>query len=139
MNDDGTRRSRMGWIASVFHPERKIASPTLVAIKAMLSGRRATPSMPTVEVPAATFSFGRSSAPLEVSLDSVPNLEAVGGIAKLAVESGETVGIARVGRNSFVGYKLEDDVLREIEVELDEASGKLRIAAVETYPLPPAS
>jgi len=139
MEDDGTRRSRIGWIGSVFHPKRKIASPTLVAIKAMLSGRRQNPAMPTVEVPAQPFLSGRVPPLAEVNLVDMPDLETVGGIAKLAVDTGETVGIARVGRTSFVGYKLEEDVLREIEVELDEASGKLRIGQTETYPLPPAS
>jgi hypothetical protein len=36
-----------------------------------------------------------------------------------------------VGRTSFVGYRLEEDVLREIEVELDEATGRLKIAGAE--------
>lgn len=119
MSDESTRRSRIGWIASVFHPERMIAAPTLAAVRAMLTGRR--------EV-VATAALAREAEVPMVRLEDVPDLEAVGGIAKVTVDTGDEVGIARVGRTSFVGWKLEADVLREIEVELDEATGRLRIA-----------
>jgi hypothetical protein len=118
MSDEGTRRSRMEWIASVFHPNRMIAAPTLAAIKAILSGRR-------VSVAASVRRDGGEA--LALSLADVPELEQVGGIARVTVETGEQVGIARVGRNSFVGYRLEEDVLREVEVELDETAGRIRI------------
>lgn len=118
MSDEGTRRSRMEWIASVFHPHRMIAGPTLAALQAILSGRRAS----------VAANVRRDSADsLAVSLADVPELEQVGGIARVTVETGEQVGIARVGRNSFVGYRLEENILREIEVELDQAAGRLRI------------
>jgi hypothetical protein len=119
MSDEGTRRSRMGWIASVFHPERMIAAPTLAAVRAMLTGRRAVVAAPA---------HAHGAEPPTVRLEDVPALEEVGGIAKVTVDTGDEVGIARVGRTSFVGWKLEEDVLREIEVELDEATGQLRIA-----------
>lgn len=118
MSDEGTRRSRMSWVASVFHPERKIAAPTLAAIRAVLTGRREVAAAPVL---------AHVGEPAVVRLEDVPDLGEVGGIAKVAVETGGEVGIARVGRTSFVGYRLEEDVLREIEVELDEASGQLRI------------
>ena len=122
MSDEGTRRSRIGWVGSVFHPERKIASATLMALKAILNGRR--------EVAAAPV-HAHGAGPLVLRLEDVPDLDQVGGIAKVAVDTGEEVGIARVGRTSFVGYRLEEDVLREIEVELDEATGRLKIAGAE--------
>jgi hypothetical protein len=123
MSDEGTRRSRMGWIASVFHPERKIARPTVAAVRALLGGRRPSREEPVAVEP------GLLAEPLVVDLRQVPDLGAVGGIAKVTASSGEAVGIARVGRTSFVGYRLDEDVLREVEVELDETTGRLRIAA----------
>jgi hypothetical protein len=122
MSDEGTRRSRMGWIASVFHPERMIAAPTLAAIKAVLTGRR---SIPAINV---TPTIGEVMA---INLADVPELGEVGGIARVTVESGEEVGIARVGRTSFVGYRLEADVLKEIDLQLDEEAGKLKIVGAE--------
>jgi hypothetical protein len=54
-------------------------------------------------------------------------------------ESGETVGVARVGRSSFVGFRLDGEDLQEIEVALDESAGRLLIASTATYPAPPRS
>ncbi len=122
MSDEGTRRSRMGWIASVFHPERMIAAPTIAAIKAVLTGRRSSPAVTAVP---------NAGDAMAITLAEVPELGEVGGIARVTVESGEEVGIARVGRTSFVGYRLEADVLKEVDLELDEASGKLRIVGAE--------
>jgi hypothetical protein len=127
MSDEGTRRSRMGWIASVFHPERKIAAPTLAGLQAMLTGRRQA---------AAAMAQPHGAESLVVRLEDIPDLEEVGGIAKVSGDAGHEVGIARVGRTSFVGYKLEEQVLREIEVELDESTGQLRIARAAAYPEP---
>jgi hypothetical protein len=128
MSDEGTRTSGLKWIPSVFHPERRIAGPTIAAVRAILGGRR---SGATVQMVA-----GPGAAPLVVRLEDVPDLGEVGGIAKLQTDGGEALGIARVGRTSFVGYKLEDEVLREIEVELEESTGELRIPRVEAYPAP---
>jgi hypothetical protein len=122
MSDEGTRRSRMGWVASVFHPERMIAAPTLAAVQAILTGRRAS---------GAAKIQAHGAEPLAVRLTDVPELDQVGGIARVTVDTGEEVGIARVGRNSFVGYRLDDNILREIEVELDEAAGSIRIVGAE--------
>jgi hypothetical protein len=74
-----------------------------------------------------------------VPLEDVPGLQEVGGVAVVAAEGGETVGVARVGRTSFVGFKLDGDTLREIEVELDEPSGSLHITPTVAYPGPPLS
>ena len=43
---------------------------------------------------------------------------------------GEAVVVARVGRASFVGYRLTDDRLDEVEVALDEVTGELSIETV---------
>ncbi len=121
MSDEGTRRSRMSWIASVFNPQRMISAPTLAALQAVLTGRR--PS-----TPARAQSSGSDA--MAVPLADVPDLQEVGGIARITVDGGEEVGVARVGRNSFVGYRLEADVLKEIEIILDEG-GELRIVGAE--------
>jgi len=120
MSDEGTRRSRVTWITSLLHPERRVAAPTIAALRALLGGRRnggTGPVGPDVQ----------PMPPLEVRLEQLPDLEDIGGIARVTGSGGETVGVARVGRNSFVGYRLEEEVLREVEVELDQASGALRI------------
>ena len=122
MSDEGTRHTRIGWISSVFHPERMIAAPTMAALQAILSGRRQVDAAPVQ---------ARGEEPMTIRLQDVPDLDEVGGIAKVAVDTGEEVGIARVGRTSFVGYRLQEEVLREIEVELDPSTGRLRIAGAE--------
>lgn len=122
MSDEGTRTSRMSWIASVFHPQRMISAPTLAAVRAILTGRRAS-------IPAKAKNCGPDA--LAVSLSALPELGEVGGIARITVDGGEQVGVARVGRNSFVGYRLEAEQLREIEIILDEGTSQLRIVGVE--------
>jgi hypothetical protein len=69
-------------------------------------------------------------------LEYVPGLQEVGGVAVVAADGGERVGVARVGRTSFVGFKLDGDALREIEVALDETSGSLHITPTVAYPGP---
>jgi hypothetical protein len=120
-DESSTLRARLGWIASVFHPERKIATATLAAIKQVLTGRRSI----------SAINLQANSDALAINLADVPELGEVGGIARVTVESGEEVGIARVGRTSFVGYRLEADVLKEIDLQLDEAAGKLKIVGAE--------
>ncbi len=122
MSDEGTRRSRISWIASIFHPHRMVSAPTLAALQAVLTGRK--PS---------TAAHANSVGPdaLSVPLSDLPDLNEVGGIARIALGDGEAVGVARVGRTSFVGYRLEADVLKEIEIILDEGEAQLRIVGVE--------
>ena len=136
MNDTGTPRSRIVWIASAVHPKWKIASPTVAALRALLSSLRSEPA--ALAAPTEPVAPEGGPAPtLCVRLDDVPGLCEVGGVAKVAAADGsEAIGVARVGRTSFVGFKLDGDVLREIEVELDEATGRLRIASAVAYPGP---
>ena len=135
MHSERVHRSRIEWIASAVHPKWMIASPTVAALRALLSGRRSQPAAP--ELPAEPPSHGKGEQPaLSVRLADVPGLGDVGGVAKLVSDEGDTIGVARVGRTSFVGFKLEGEVLREIEVELDESSGRLRIVPAVAYPGP---
>lgn len=122
MSDEGTRTSRMSWIASVFHPHRMISAPTIAAVQAILTGRRAS-------TPARAQNCGPDA--LAVRLVDLPELGEVGGIARITVEGGDQVGVARVGRNSFVGYRLEAEQLREIEIVLDEGTSQIRIVGAE--------
>ncbi len=121
MSDESTLRAKMAWIASVFHPERKIAASTLASIKKVLTGRRSI----------SAINLAANADTMAIDLASVPELSEVGGIARVTVDSGEEVGIARVGRTSFVGYRLEADVLKEIDLQLDEEAGKLKIVGAE--------
>jgi hypothetical protein len=53
-------------------------------------------------------------------------LQAVGGI--LRVEHGDgPLGIARIGRTSFVAYRLDARGLRQVPLELDEGAGTLHV------------
>lgn len=126
MGDNRARR-RIEWMASALHPKRMIASPTLSALRSLLSGSGATPPTPAPAAQPAAFS---------VPLGEVPGLSEVGGIAMVTPGQGEPVGVARVGRTSFVGFKLDGDALCEIGVELDEASGRLKIDGGVAYPWP---
>jgi hypothetical protein len=138
MHSERAHRSRIVWIASAIHPKRMIASPTVAALRALLSGRRS--QVAALEAPAEPGFYGKSAQQaLSVRLADLPGLGDVGGIAKLESDEGDTIGVARVGRTSFVGFKLDGEVLREIEVELDEPSGRLRIVPGVAYPGPAPS
>jgi hypothetical protein len=136
MRGNHTRR-RIEWFTSAVHPKRMIASPTLAALRALLSGLRSESRALARSTPCPA-SVGRPSA-LLVPLEDVPGLQEVGGVAVVAADGGETVGVARVGRTSFVGFKLDGDTLREIEVELDESRGSLCITPAVAYPGPRVS
>ena len=134
MRDNRTRK-RIEWIASAVHPKRMIASPTLAALRALLSGLRSDPVVLDPRIPPPSPGHGPPPG-LSVRLDDMPGLGEVGGVAMVATGGGDAVGVARVGRTSFVGFKLDGDALREIEVELDEPTGRLRIASAVDYPGP---
>ena len=106
---------RLQWIPSVFHPERRIARPTLLAMEAIL--RNTEDDLP------------RDTA--------VGDLAAIGGVARVEGPSGQAVAVARVGRDSLVGFRLTADGLAEVEVSVDAASGAIRITTDPTAP--PAS
>ncbi len=119
MSDEGTRQLQAVWVASTLHPERRVAQPTLAALLRLLRRNQPEPGV----VPAS------DRPPV---LHEVPALSAIGGIARMEGPDGETVGVARVGRASFVGYRLMGDTLDEVEVALDEMTGRLSIGAADT-------
>jgi len=105
----------IGWVPSLFDPARKVARPTLAAIERLLKAR------PTAARPT------RSPAERTVLLTGVPGLSEVGGIACVNAEDASPVGIARVGRSSFVGYRLDTAGLTEVPIGFDERTGMLTI------------
>lgn len=127
MTDDSN--SRVPWVASIFRPGYKVARPTLLALGRLLRGEAARDGSPAA--PAPEVSAGEA-----IPLSAVPGLADIGGVAK--VETGDAeLGIARVGRNSFVGFRLSDAELEEVAVEYDDQTGTLRISGAE--PRPPAT
>lgn len=121
MPDESTISSRLSWIASIFHPDRKIAGATIAALRALLRSRHSTPAPATpASLPAQT---------VRVRLAEVPDLGEVGGIARVEAGAGGAIGVARVGRNSFVGYRLTGEELEEVPVDVDETAGELHIAS----------
>lgn len=125
MADEGTRELRAMWVPSTLHPGRRVAQPTLTALLQLL---RLNSSREETRLPAAG----------PCALHDVPALGAVGGIARLHGPDGQAVGVARVGRASFVGYRLTDDSLDEVEVALDEMTGRLSISPGPDQVSPPS-
>ena len=109
MTDDDTRHMQAMWVPSTLHPERRVAQPTLAALLQLLRRK------------------GGAEPAAAQTLDAAPALGTVGGIARIEGPDGQAVGVARIGRTSFVGYRLMDDSLDEVEVALDESTGRLSI------------
>jgi len=130
MKHKRAHHKRIEWTASCVHPKWMIASPTLSALRALLGDPRSVPAAP------ASLE-GRQAEALSVRLEEVPGLAEVGGVAKIVADSGAAVGLARVGRSSFVGFRLDGEDLQEIEVALNESAGCLLIATAAAYPGPP--
>jgi hypothetical protein len=104
----------IGWIPTDLDPRKMIAVPTLNAVRAVLSrGPQWWRAQPL--------------APITVKVDDHPLLTEVGGVARVADGPGGGVAVARIGRTSFVAYRLDDEGLRELRVQLDEARGTLRV------------
>lgn len=120
--DDSTVSSGIQWIHSIFHPARRVARPTLLAMEALLRATRPR-ATPAAESPTAPGT-------LMVGLAELPDLGEVGGVARLESGDGAPVGIARVGRTSFVGFRLDEGVLEEVPVEFDDAAARIVIGRV---------
>ncbi len=110
MSDEAKGSEGPRWVIS--QSQKIVAGRTLVAVKAALreAGGQAAVDAREVRVPLA----------------AVPELQSVGGIARVA-GPGTPVAIARVGRVSYVAYRLTQDALEELEVELDPAGTTLTI------------
>jgi len=128
MSDDNS--NRVPWVASIFRPGYKVARPTLLALGRLLRGEAARDGSP----PAPASEVSSVDA---IPLSAVPGLADIGGVAKIETGDHAELGIARVGRTSFVGFRLSDAELEEVAVDYDDQTGTLRISGAE--PRPPAS
>jgi hypothetical protein len=128
MTDDSEQR--VPWIASIFRPGYKVARPTILALGRLLRGEASRDGAPPP--PASEVASGEA-----IPLSAVPGLADIGGVAKIETEDHAELGIARVGRNSFVGFRLTDAELEEVAVDYDDQTGTLRISGAS--PQPPAS
>jgi hypothetical protein len=89
------RSSRIEWIP-LARISGMIARPTLTALAGILSEEDNTHSH--------HVATGTARA-LVVTLSELPELDAVGGIARLDLDGEPPVGIARVGRKSYAAYR----------------------------------
>ena len=121
-DEQPARAPRVSWVHSLFNHERKVARPTLSALNALLGGGSADPA---IGVHVAPLEGGPSA----IDLANLPSLSEIGGVARIE-EPGETpLAVARVGRRSFVGYRMDEAGLAEVHIELDEAATKLVIGS----------
>ncbi|MEO8636208.1 MAG: hypothetical protein ABI587_13115 [Gemmatimonadales bacterium] len=111
---------RVSWVHSLFNHERKVARPTLSALNALLGGGSTDPAIgvhaaPDVDDPSA------------VELAALPGLSEIGGVARIEAPGEAPLAVARVGRRSFVGYRMDESGLAEVHIEMDETAAKLVI------------
>jgi hypothetical protein len=76
-----------------------IARPTLAALASILTEEE------EVHVHHHVTAEHEVGPSLQVRLAELPELQEVGGIARVDRENGQPVGIARVGRNSYAAYR----------------------------------
>lgn len=117
--DESTVSSGIQWIHSIFNPARRVARPTLLAMEALLRATRPR----AAESESAPPAMGT----VMVGLEELPDLGEVGGVARFDAGEGGPVGIARVGRTSFVGFRLDEGVLEEVPVDFDDAAARIVI------------
>lgn len=128
MSEEGN--SRIPWVASIFRPGYKVARPTLLALGRLLRGEAARDGTPPSPAPAVSSGDA-------IPLSTVPALADIGGVARIETEDHSQLGIARVGRTSFVGFRLSDAELQEVAIDYDDQTGTLRISGAE--PRPPSA
>ena len=105
------------WVPSELDPHKMIAVPTLDAVRALLRAPiKASP-------PAGPASDGS----VIVRVDAHPSLGQVGGIARVDDRARGPLGIARIGRTSYVAFQLGPEGLRQLPVDLDEDEVTLRV------------
>lgn len=99
-------RASIKWVPTELDPHRMIAEPTLQAVRALLRDSK-----------------GGVTAPVSVAVENYPVLAQVGGVARV-----DRLGVARIGRTSFVAFEMSAEGLREVPVEVDAATETLRIS-----------
>jgi hypothetical protein len=94
-----------------------IAEPTLNAVRALLRARIR-----------AASPHASSNGTVTVRVSEHPSLDEVGGVVRVDDATSGPLGIARIGRTSFVAYRLDADGLRQLPMEVDAGSGTLRVS-----------
>lgn len=118
------------FVPSQLDPHRMIAAETLDTLRVLLRGSGSHRS-PTGEQPLPH---------LTVSVPDHAILTRIGGVARVDPGAGGAVGIARVGRCSFVAFELGAEGLHELAVEVDESGTTLRIdRSGNAAPMPPGT
>ena len=128
MSDTPEKKPDALWIESIYRPGYKVARSTLKSLGRILSGARQEDVTPPLAEAGPT---GENA----IALTQVPALNEVGGVAKVETADHTTIGVARVGRTSFVGFRLDKEALEEVEVQYDDQSATLRISGAQ----PPAA
>ena len=123
-DEEPPRTSRVSWVHSLFNHERKVARPTLSALNALLGGGSADPAIGVHIAPLA----GGANV---IDLAALPALQEIGGVVRIESPGETPLAVARVGRRSFVGYRMDADGLAEVPIELDDAAVKLVIGTGE--------
>jgi hypothetical protein len=115
------RNSRMEWIALGQGRGPMIAKLTLAELAAALGS--------TPEALVAACQVASEVRPLVADLDDLPALAEVGSVALLVGLPGMSVGLARIGQESFVAFAKPKGagVLVALPATLDAQSGKLTI------------
>lgn len=104
------------WIPTELDPRKMIASPTLDAVRALLRAHAAMGSR-----------TAQPGARVRVRVEEHPPLSEVGGVARVDDGSRGAVAVARIGRTSFVAYRLDAAGLRQLPVDLDPHDGSLEV------------
>jgi len=105
------------WVATELDPRKMIAIPTRDAVLALL----------LAHVSASPPHHAMQDGTVTVRVSEHPSLGEVGGIVRVDDGPRGPLGIARIGRTSFVAYQLDSQGLRELPVEVDDADGSLRV------------
>ena len=111
-------RASIKWIPTALDPHKMIAEPTLQAVRTLLRGSGEA-------APASGWKAAEEG--VTVRIQDHPVLSEVGGVARVDSGPQAAVGVARIGRASYVAYEMTEQGLRELPVEVDPAGNMLRI------------
>jgi hypothetical protein len=104
------------WVPTELDPSKMIAVPTLEAVRAVLRGQAEARSRQRAH-----------GGVIEVRVDDHPPLTEVGGVARIDRGPAGGVAVARIGRTSFVAYRLDAGALHELPVAVDATAGTLSV------------
>lgn len=105
------------FVPSQLDPHRMIASATLDTLRDILRGSG----------PHRLATAPASDVTVVVPLAEHPMLARIGGVVRIDPGPGGAIGIACVGRSSFVAFELGGNGLHELPVDVDARALSLRI------------